>query len=132
MSKIEFLQPDRLSNPGGYSHVVSVEASTLIFISGQVAYNENFELVGEEDLASQTRQVMENLKLALGAAGASFEDVIKFTIFVVDYCPEVRDRIIAIRDEFINTARPPASTLLGVQSLARPELLIEIEAVAAI
>lgn len=132
MPKIEHLQPPSISNPGGYSHVVTVEAAKLIFISGQVAYDDNFQLVGDGDLASQARQVMVNLQLALKAAGASFDDVLKFTIFVVDFKPAHRKIIMAVRDEFISQDRPPASTLLGVQSLARPELLIEIEAIAAV
>ena len=132
MSKIEFIQPGSLSNPGGYTHVVTVEEAKLVYISGQVAYDVNFHLVGEGDLAAQTRQVMKNLNLALDAAGGSFDNVIKFTIYVVGYQPSHRNTIIAVRDEYISSENPPASTLVGVQALARPELLIEIEAVAAV
>jgi enamine deaminase RidA (YjgF/YER057c/UK114 family) len=98
--------------------------------AGQVPLGPDGTLVGAGDWEAQTRQVMENLGAALEAGGASWDDVFKLTIFVVDTSelPTIR----AVRDEFVNTERPPASTLVQVAGLFRPDVLIEIEAVAAV
>jgi enamine deaminase RidA (YjgF/YER057c/UK114 family) len=90
----------------------------------------NGEMVGADDLAAQTEQVMENLGVALSAAGASFEDVVKITTFVVDYQPEHRGVISEVRSRYLPAENPPASTLVGIAALAAPGWLIEIEAVA--
>jgi enamine deaminase RidA (YjgF/YER057c/UK114 family) len=94
--------------------------------AGQVALDENGMLVGPDDPEAQTRQVFANLSRALAAAGASFTDVIKLNYYVTDIAmlPVVR----AIRDEYVDTARPPASTAVQVAALAMPGLMIEIEA----
>ena len=75
---------------------------------------------------------MRNLRTALHSAGATFADVTKITVFVVDYEPEHRSVIAEVRGQFLPTDRPPASTLVGVTALAATEYLIEIEAVAVI
>ncbi|MDX1523135.1 MAG: RidA family protein [Anaerolineae bacterium] len=125
-----FINPPTLGSPPGYSHVVTVEGGRLIILAGQVSLDAKNKLVGKGDLAAQTRQVFENIGLALHAAGASFRDVIKLTYFVVDYKPEYRETIVAVRDQYVAVENPPASTLLGVQALATPDFLIEIEATA--
>jgi reactive intermediate/imine deaminase len=123
-----FLDPDTLPRPAGYSHVVDVPAGRLVFISGQVPLDAGGELVGEGDLEAQTRQVFENLGAALSAAGASWSDVVKVGYFLVDVgdLPTVR----AVRDEYVDKARPPASTLVEVTRLFRGDVLIEVEAIA--
>lgn len=131
MATLEFLQPEGLSRPTGYTQVVTVSPGKLIVISGQVALDASAQLVGVGDLRAQTQQVFENLGLALASAGAAFAQVIKLTIFVVNYQPAHRAAIVEVRDQFIARDHPPASTLVGVQALARPEFLIEIEALAA-
>ena len=85
---------------------------------------------GRAIFSAQARQVFENLKAALAAGGATFADVVKITIFVLDMAnlPALRE----IRDEYVNTERPPASTAVQVSRLAREEFLLEIEAVAAL
>jgi len=88
--------------------------------------------VGVGDLGAQTRQVMENLRTALSAAGASLDDVVKITTFVVDYKPEDRAVISQVRGQFLRADQPPASTLVGVQALAHPDFMIEIEATAVV
>ena len=132
MPQKEFIQPTGLSTPGGYTHVVTARGGKMVFIAGQVALDANAKLVGEGDLRAQTQQVFENLKIALAAAGATFEDVVKVTIFVVNYKPADRAVIVEARDRFVSKEHPPASTLVGVQSLARPEFMIEIEAIAIV
>lgn len=131
MAALEFLQPLGLARPSGYTQVVTVSPGKLIVISGQVALDADAQVVGVGDLRAQTQQVFENLRLALAAAGATFAQVIKLTIFVVNYTPAHRAAIVEVRDQFVARDQPPASTLVGVQALARPEFLIEIEALAA-
>ena len=123
-----FLSPDSLPPPFGYSHVVDAPASRVVFVSGQVPLDAAGELVGEGDFAAQVRQVFENLTAALAAADASWDDVVKLNYFVRDVGEVASLR--AIRDEYVNTERPPASTLVEVSSLFRDEVLVEIEAVA--
>ena len=130
MTLPEFLKPDGLAHYTGYTLVVTAQPGKLILISGQVAFDVNGQLVGPGDLAAQTQQVFENLRLALAAAGATFEDVLKLTIFVVNYETSQRAAIVAVREQYLSCEHPPASTLVGVQALARPEFMIEIEALA--
>jgi enamine deaminase RidA (YjgF/YER057c/UK114 family) len=104
----------------------------MVFVAGQVATDAEGKVVGEGDLARQAEQVFENLKACLAAAGATFADVVKMTTFVVDYRPEQRPIIAATRARYLPADAPPASTLVGVQALARPEILIEVEAIAVI
>ena len=123
-----FLSPDTLPRPFGYSHVVDAPAGRIVFVSGQVPLDAEGNLVGEGDFAAQVRQVFENLTAALAAADASWDDVVKLNYFVRDVGEVAALR--AIRDEYVNTERPPASTLVEVSSLFRDEVLVEIEAVA--
>ncbi len=128
----KFINPGALSLPRGYTHVVTIEGEKLIFISGQVAFDARGEVVGKGDLRAQTRQVCENLRAALAAAGATPADVVKMNIYVVNYRPEYLPVIREVRSQFFPQDNLPASTLIGVQALALEDLLIEIEAVAAI
>lgn len=129
--KKEFINPPALLQPRGYTQVVTVrEGATMIFIAGQVGIDANGN-VGE-DLPTQTTQVFENLKSALAAAGATFDDVVKTTIYIVNYQSSDRALIGEIRNRYISTEHAPASTLVGVQALAFEGLFIEIEATAII
>lgn len=130
--KKEFYTPNTLATPVGYSHIATVQGGKIIIISGQIPFNAQNQLVGKDDLAAQTRQVFENLKTALETVGATFADVLKLTYFIVNYKVEYRPVVLNIRDRYVSLENPPASTLLGVQSLALPEILIEIEAIAAV
>ena len=120
--------------PGrGYAHAVTA-SGRLAFIAGQVAVDADGALVGAGDLAAQTRQVLTNMQRVLGALGADWADVVRLTWYVLD-AGQVQT-IRGIRDEFLQPAlagRPnPASTLLQVAGLARPELLVEVDAVVAL
>jgi reactive intermediate/imine deaminase len=123
-----FLNPEGLPTPFGYSHVVEAPVGTIVYVSGQVPLDAGGELVGDGDIEAQTRQVFENLTGALTAAGASWSDVVKLGFFLVDvgHIATVR----AVRDEYVDTARPPASTLVEVSRLFREDVLVEVEAVA--
>jgi enamine deaminase RidA (YjgF/YER057c/UK114 family) len=126
--RLRYLNPETLHGPTGYTHVVEMQPGQIAYISGQVALNKDGELVGEGDIVAQTRQVFENLKNALEAMNATFTDVVKLTYYALDAArlSEIRE----VRNQYISN--PPASTFVVVKGLARPELLIEIEAVVAL
>jgi enamine deaminase RidA (YjgF/YER057c/UK114 family) len=128
--KVRFINPTTLSKPPGYTHVVEVTRGKTIYIAGQIALDRSGNIVGREDFRAQTEQVFENLKLALEAVGATFNNVIKLNMYVVDISQLQALR--EVRDKYINAETPPASTLVEVRKLARDELLIEIEAVAVL
>jgi reactive intermediate/imine deaminase len=128
VTKRRFLSPDTVAPPFGYSHVVDAPASRIIYISGQVPLDAGGQLVGEGDFEAQTRQVFDNLSAALEAAGASWGDVVKLNYFLRDVGQIASVR--SIRDEYVDTEHPPASTLVEVSGLFRDDVLIEIEAVA--
>lgn len=126
----KFINPEGMARPGTYTPVVTVRGGTMIHISGQIALDERAQLVGGRDLKAQTEQVYRNLGLALKGAGATFQDVVKITTYVVDYKPEYRSLMHEVRSRHFSKENPPASTLIGVQSLATADFLVEIEAVA--
>jgi enamine deaminase RidA (YjgF/YER057c/UK114 family) len=121
--------PPALHKPMGYTHVVEAAPRRTIYISGQVAFDQSGALVGPGDLRAQTEQVFKNLKTALESCGATLENVAKITIFMLDatQIQAYRD----VRDRYFS-GNLPASTLVQVVRLARPEWLIEIEAIALI
>jgi enamine deaminase RidA (YjgF/YER057c/UK114 family) len=130
MSEVTHLNPDTLSKPTGYTHVVSARGQRLIYVAGQIAFDKNGELVGRGDLRAQAVQVYENVKSALEAANATLDDVVKLNTYVVNYTPELRPILAGVRSQYFAQDRPPANTLVGVTSLALEGLLLEIEAVA--
>jgi enamine deaminase RidA (YjgF/YER057c/UK114 family) len=119
--------PDGVTPGAGYTHVV-IGSGRLVALSGQIALDEQGQVVGEGDPAAQARQVFENLRRCLAAAGVTFDQVVKLTYFVTDvgFLPAIR----AARDECVDTEHPPASTAVQVAALFRPELLLEVEAFA--
>jgi enamine deaminase RidA (YjgF/YER057c/UK114 family) len=129
---IRHISPDGIAKSPAYTHVVTARPGTVIWISGQVAQNAKGEIVGKGDLKAQLNQVWENLRLALAAAGASFQNVVKINTYVVNYKPSMRADIREARARFMGNIEPPASTLAGVQALASEDFLVEIEAVAVI
>jgi reactive intermediate/imine deaminase len=123
-----FLNPPELAPTPGYTHVVEVSGGRTIYVSGQVALDQTGELVGEGDLEAQARQVFENLKAALASAGAGFGDVVKLGYYLTDISQIGAVR--GVRDEYVDTGNPPASTAVEVSRLFREDLLIEVEAIA--
>jgi len=131
MADIEFTTPPTLPQPNGYSHVATIgPGCRLVWTSGQVPIAADGTPAPAGDWEAQTRQAMHNVGAALAAAGATWDDVVKLTFYVVDTSALAIVR--AVRDEFINVERPPTSSLVQVAGLFRPDLLIEIEAVAAV
>jgi enamine deaminase RidA (YjgF/YER057c/UK114 family) len=129
---IKFINPDGLLHTPTFSQVAISSGSKTIYTSGQVAVDEHGDIVGAGNLAEQTRQAMHNLSVALAATGASFADVVKTTTFIVGYSPEQRGIITSAKEPFYKGRTPPTSALISVSALARPEWLIEIEAIAVL
>lgn len=127
---VQFLSPAALATPPGYSHVVKVTGGETIYLAGQVALDASGSLVGRGDFRAQAQQVFENIKTALAAVGADFSHVVKLNIYLVDrsQLPLLRE----VRDLYVNTQAPPASTTVEVRSLVREEFLIEVEAIASL
>lgn len=128
----QFLNPPALNPANGFSHVVVAPAGNTVYVSGQVSVNEKAEVVGKGDMRAQVEHVFENLKAALGAAGATFDDVVKVTYYVVGLKPEHVPLIREVRAKYLNQKTPPASTLVGVAALVVPDWLVEIEVVAVL
>ena len=131
---IEKIQPDALfkRNVGGhvlYSHVIVASGEKMVFVSGQLARNKNGEIVGAGDMRAQIRQVGENLKNALEAAGATLDDLVKTTTFVTDIDEFFKH--VDIRHDYLGVSLP-ASTTVEVRRLSHPDLLVEIEAMAVL
>jgi enamine deaminase RidA (YjgF/YER057c/UK114 family) len=132
VSKIEYPRPHGLLQHPAFAQVVVACGTRTIYTSGQVSIDESGKLVGQGDLAAQTTQAMRNLGLALAAAGAGYDDIVKTTTYVVRYKPEHRDIIGKAKKPFFGERGPAASALIGVSALAMPEWLIEIEAIAVV
>jgi enamine deaminase RidA (YjgF/YER057c/UK114 family) len=128
---LELLNPEDLPTPQSYTHVVVATGSRLVFVAGQVAEDVEGNLVGHGDVAAQARQAFSNLGHALAAAGAKPEQVARITIYVVghrtEYLPAISEARIEVFGDHL-----PADTLLGVETLAEPGRLIEIEAIAVV
>lgn len=130
--EIQHINPPDLYHIPGYTQIVGVRGGTTYYFSGLVAFDKAINTVGNGDLEAQLVKVFENLSVALAAINASFDHVVKLTFYVVDFQPEHRALVLGVRDRFTTSATPPANTLLGVQSLARPDLLVEVEATVVV
>lgn len=133
MKKTSF-NPDTLfdSRQYGFSQVVAAEGGRHIFFSGQVAWDAEQNVIGEDDLRAQVWQALRNVQAAVQAAGAGLEDVVALRIYIRD---EWMDRTAPVREAmhaFFPGDHPPTSTWIGVTSLARPYFLIEIEGTAVV
>jgi enamine deaminase RidA (YjgF/YER057c/UK114 family) len=128
--KKEHVNPARWQEKFGYSQGCRVDdAQRLLFVAGQIALDENGDVVGEGDFEAQTRQVFRNMGRVLELAGMSFENLVQVGGFLTDIGQ--LPTYARVRDEFVDTSAPPASTTIGITSLALPELLVEVNAIAA-
>jgi enamine deaminase RidA (YjgF/YER057c/UK114 family) len=130
--KRESHNPATLSPPRNDAHGTVVTRGRQVHVSGQVAMNAAGEIVGKGDLGAQTEQVYANLGHALGAAGATLADVFKIVTYVVNITPDKVAAIRAARARFVGNGPFPSSTMVGVTGLVHPDLLIEVEAIAAL
>ena len=119
--------------PRGFTQVVTIAGpAKLVFISGQVAIDKEGKVVGPGDLKAQIRQAAMNLKAALTAAGATAADIVKTNTYIVNYKQSDYSAMREARSELFPDGEPPASTLVGVTSLAVDGLMVEMEAIAAV
>jgi enamine deaminase RidA (YjgF/YER057c/UK114 family) len=128
---VELINPEGLSEPGTYTHVAIGRGSRIVYISGQVGFDADGNLVGEGNHILQAQQAYRNLATAIEAVGGSVADIAKITVFVVGHRQDLVEPLRAARNEVFGDHRP-ASTFLGVEKLIYPTLLIEVEAVAVI
>ena len=127
---VKCINPEGISTPETFTHVITAKGSKMIFIAGQVA-EDNGDLVGPGDMVAQSRQVFANIGRCLKAAGARPDQVTKLTIFVANY---KRDYMAQIEEGRVSLFgdHKPTDTLVGVAALSRPEYLLEVDAVAVI
>jgi enamine deaminase RidA (YjgF/YER057c/UK114 family) len=125
---IRFSNPDAIAKPPGYSHVVEVIGpGRLVYFAGQLGMDRSGKMGA--NAREQIELAFENLKAALASVGAGFEHLVKINNYVVDIGANIA-QFREVRDKYVNTSAPPASTTIGVPELARPGALFEIEAVA--
>lgn len=127
---IEKINPPAIHQPSGYTHVVRATGTTTLYISGQVGIRPDGSVA--DGLADQAIVAFENLGAALAAGGATPADVARITTYVVGYTEASRAQFIEGRRRLFGDVSPAASTLIGVAALARPDLLIEVEAIAVL
>jgi len=129
-AQVKRTNPPPLSKPTGYTHVVEVTGpAKTVYIAGQIAFDKEGKVIGAGDMKAQAEQVFKNLQAALDAAGAKFSDVVKMNTYITDMgkAPVVRE----VRARYFGETTP-ASTLVQVAALARPELMLEIEVIAVV
>ena len=124
---IQLINPAGLVEPQGYTQVAVATGSRTVFVAGQVGQDADGNVVG--DLAAQTAQALRNVGIALDAAGATFSDVAKTTVYVVDWRPEKMADLVAGLSSS-EMGKPGPTTLIGVAALADPDLLVEIDVIA--
>ena len=128
------VNPETLFNSTqyGFSQVAISKPGNIVFISGQVAWDENENVIGENDLDQQTRKAIDNLRIAIHSVGGTMENIMMLRIYKVDYQPEDGPIITSILKENFGVSNPPASTWVSVKGLANEGFMIEIEAQAVI
>lgn len=129
---VNLKNPEGVAKPKGYSHAAEIDLgkSKMLIISGQVAMDAEGRVVGMNNFEQQADQVFKNIKTIVESSGGTMNDVVKFTFYLRDVSNIVKVR--EVRDRYVNTATPPASTLVEVSDLFRDEFLLEIEATAVI
>ncbi|MBV9004770.1 MAG: RidA family protein [Solirubrobacterales bacterium] len=126
----ETINPGELHPAPGFSHITVAKGTRLIFIAGQVALGPDFSIIGGDDLGAQTEAAMRNLEVALRAVGATFDDVVRRTIYTTQ--PTEFETITAAIERVQQSTEHPAQTIVGVTGLALPGLLIEVEATVSL
>lgn len=129
---VKYINPDGLSKNPAFSQVVITQGKgKTIYIGGQDAVNAQGEIVGKGDIFEQTDQVMKNLQIALSASGATFNNLIKLSIYIVQGQDLYRG-FQASQKYLGNLKNPPAITGIFVAALAHPDYLVEVDAIAFI
>jgi enamine deaminase RidA (YjgF/YER057c/UK114 family) len=129
----QYTNPKELSTPRFYTHAVSAEGpGRLVYVSGQVSWDAGGNVVGKGDMRAQSEQVFRNVGVALKAAGAGWSDVIKMNGYMVGLSAERVGAYREVRQRYLKEGALPASTLVGVEALVHPDLLLEVEVVAVV
>ncbi len=130
MAKIEKFCANGVYDPPGYSQAVKVTgAQTMLFLAGQVAYDKDGSVAHRGDFKAQARQVFESIRALVQAGGGTLQSIVKINTYVTDV--RYRQDFRVIREEFFGP-KGPASTMIEVPSLAHPDYMIEVEAVAIV
>lgn len=131
-TRVQLINPANLVTPAGYAHAARVDLGNcyMVMISGQIAVDSKGRTMGKDSFAVQATVVFNNIRAIVEAAGGNMNHLTKIGMFVTDmsHLGELRQ----VRDKYINTKRPPASTLVQVSRLIRDDLMIEVEATAII
>jgi enamine deaminase RidA (YjgF/YER057c/UK114 family) len=124
----QYLNPETMSRPTGYSHVVKV--GNTVYIAGQVSAGPDGSVVGKGDAEAQARQIWRNIEAAVKSVGGTLQNVVKTTTYVtnIQHAAGVRK----VREELFQGSNPPTSTLLVITGLASPDYMVEIEAIAVV
>ena len=126
----EIINPKTLFQAEGFNHAASTTGTKTIYVSGQLPWDKDFQVVGEGDLKKQTEKSLENIGHVLDEVGASWKNVMKFVTYTTK--PEESEMISKIKVEYLKGIETPPDTLIGVTELADPRCFIEIEAIVVI
>ncbi len=126
----QFANPPTLPTPRNYHHAVAVAGGRTIYLSGQVAFDRERNIIGGDNIVEQTRQALRNMATAVEAGGGAMSDIVQITLHVVNYRPTQLNDIAGTLAEFFEPACLPANTLVAVELLSTDGLLIEITGIA--
>lgn len=130
--KVEYMNPEGLMKPRGFTQVVSISGPhKTIYVGGQDSVNEKGETIGKGDLQQQTEQILNNIERALKAAGAQLENIVKWSVYIVQG-QNPQDGFKVFQKKWGNKPNPPTITVLFVSRLGNPDWLAEIEAIAVV
>jgi len=130
MTRREYLNPDPRQRERAYSPAVKVTGGTTIYMAGQTGYQDERGETHPGDFDAQVRVAFERMRKTLETAGGKLEDIVTMTVFITDMVNGTR--FTQLRKEFFPENRYPASALIGVKELARPEMMLEIQATAVV
>jgi 2-iminobutanoate/2-iminopropanoate deaminase len=130
MAKREYLQGDARQRERAYSPAVKIAGGTTIYLAGHTGYQDDKGETYPGNFDGQVRVAFERMRKTLESAGGKLEDIVTMTVFIADMANGTR--FTQLRKEFFQEGRYPASALIGIKELARPEMMIEIQAVAVI
>ena len=124
--------PQHLFDPRFFTHAIGVSDARLVFVSGQVSYDRDGAVLGRGDIRAQSMQVFRALGECLRAAGAAWRDVVKLNGYMVGLNPDAVNVYREVRSRYLAEDQLPAATLVGVERLVHPDLLLEVELIAAV
>lgn len=131
-TEVKYLNPDQLNRNPAFTNVVVVTGpAKTVYVGGQDAVDASGKIVGKGDLAVQTEQVLRNIELALAAAGAQLQNVVKWNLYVV-HGQSLQIGFEAFRKVWGNRPNPPAISFAFVSGLAHPDFLLEMDAIAVV